>query len=340
MDKWLIDAYDAAMFDLDGVIYRGPEAVPGAAEAVAALRDRGLGIGFVTNNAARTPADVARQLDHLGIPCAPSDVAVSSQALARLMRRQLPRGASILVAGPPALCDEMRRAGFRLVIRHDLRPEAVVQGYHPELPWSLVDEACLALADGAAWYATNADPTRPTERGDVPGAGSQVAILKACFPEREPVIAGKPCTPLLDDMKTQLGSRRPILVGDRIDTDVTGAVRAGIDSMLVLTGAHGKADLVAAPLGQRPTFLGWDVRGLVQPPRRATSADATGSTWTCGQARARAAFDLVAQVEGPLTTWREQLDALWALASLCWHWADRRAVIDAEAALAQLTLVP
>lgn len=340
MTDRLVDAYDAALFDLDGVIYRGPAPVTGAVEALAGLRLIGVPVGFVTNNAFRTPEDISAQLIGLGVACEPAEVIVSSQALARLMSHRLPAGTKVLVAGPPALAAEMARAGFVVVARADEAPAALVQGYHPDLPWSMMDEAAFALARGAAWYATNTDTLRPTDAGMVPGAGAQIAALRACFPGLTPVIAGKPYPPLFEEMPARLGVRHPIFVGDRLDTDVAGARGAGLDTLFVLSGAHGKADLVAAPPEQRPTFLGPDAGALLAAPRRAAAADDGTDAWSVGQARAVVTPGGTIDVAGPVVTPEQQADALWAVANLAWRRADRGAPTDAAAALERLALLP
>jgi len=335
----LIADYDAALFDLDGVLILGPQAVPGATEALSALRAQGARIGFVTNNASRTPQDIATHLGRLGMACAPSEVVVSSQALARLMAGALPTGSVVLVAGPPALAHELADAGFTIVERRADGPAAVVQGYHPDLPWSMINEAALALGDGAAWYASNTDTLRPTDIGEVPGAGAQIAILRACFPEREPIVAGKPYPPMFSEMMTRLDVRHPVFVGDRLDTDISGAVRAGLDSLLVLSGAHRKADLVGADASCRPTHLGWDVGALLAPARR-ISALADGSGWRCGEATAQKTSAADVDLQGALDAVEGQLDCLWALAHLAWHGADRGEPLDVSEALARLDQIP
>lgn len=276
----LVSAYDAALFDLDGVVYRGPEAVPGAAEGLAGIRDRGTRIGFVTNNAARSPQAVVDHLVELGIAATVEDVVVSSQAGARLLAERVAPGSPVLVVGTGALVEQVRLVGLRTVAAGE-QPAAVIQGYHPALPWDLIDRACYAIEDGAFWVATNLDLTRPTELGVVPGAGAQIAAVRAATGE-EPVVAGKPFSPLLRETLRRLAAEKPIFIGDRIDTDIDGAAAIGIDSLFVLSGVHGKRDVLAAD--NRPTHLGWDVRALLQPPAEVV---VEGDGARCGQARVR-----------------------------------------------------
>ncbi|NNG19479.1 HAD-IIA family hydrolase [Naumannella sp. ID2617S] len=305
----LVDAHDAALFDLDGVVYLGPEPVPGAAEGIAALRERGTRVGFVTNNAARTPAAVAEHLVELGVPAEQADVVTSSQAGARLLAERVAADAAILVVGTDALAAEVRAVGLRPVSAGEQPPAAVIQGYHPDLPWRLIDEAGFAIQAGALWVATNTDSNRPTDRGLVAGAGAQINALRQAV-EVDPLVAGKPCPPLLEETVRRLGAERPIFVGDRIDTDIDGAAAVGMTSLFVFTGAHGKAELVAAT--HRPDHLGHDLRALLEP---AAEVELDGDTARCGEGCVRRRGDGFA-VDGPLSTPDQQLDALRALLAL------------------------
>lgn len=291
MTDTVIDRYDAALFDLDGVVYLGPAAVPGAAEGLAALRERGTHIGFVTNNAARAPEAVVEHLGELGIDSTVADIVVSSQAGARLLAERVPAGAPVLVVGTAALAEQVRLAGLRSAVG-DERPAAVIQGYHPQLPWELIDRACYAIHNGAVWVATNLDSTRPTDLGLVPGAGAQIAAVRAAVGV-EPLVAGKPFSPLLNETVRRLAAQRPIFVGDRIDTDIDGAAAVGMDSLFVFSGAHGKHDVIAAL--NRPTHLGPDLRALLQPVAE-TASD--GAVAVSGPARVRLSGPAF-QIEAP-----------------------------------------
>ena len=262
----LISSYDTALFDLDGVIYLGDAAVPGAAETIVALHARGIKVGFVTNNAARSPQTVADHLGALGIPVGPEDIVTSAQAVARLMADQLPVGASVLVTGSPALADEVRAVGLVPVTAADKHPAAVVVGFWPTLTWAEINDACFAVQAGAVWYGCNPDLTRPSLQGEAVGLGAMLTAMKATMPGQEPILAGKPCRPLLEETLRRLGGSRPIFVGDRLDTDIEGAQVVGIDSLFVLSGSHTEADLIAASPGQRPTYVAADISGLLAPP--------------------------------------------------------------------------
>lgn len=309
----LVDGYEAALFDLDGVVYLGPTAVEGAPEGIAALKEHGTRIGYVTNNAARPPQVVVDQLTHLGVPAVLADVVTSAQAGARMLRDQLPQGSRVLVVGTQALADEVSAVGMVPVLQSSEEPVAVIQGYDPQMTWPRLDDACHAVQAGASWFATNTDSTRPTDKGLVPGAGSQIACVQATVTVA-PQVAGKPCPPLLLETLRRLGTEKAIFVGDRLDTDVMGAVAVGMDSLFVFTGAHGKRDLVAAGVDARPTAIGYDLRALLAEPR---TAQVTGDSATCGEQVARV-VDGAVMLDTVPSEREAQLDALWAILQLVW----------------------
>lgn len=257
----LIDDHDVAIFDLDGVVYLGPEPVPGVPEALEKLQRRGVRIGYVTNNAARTPADVAAHLRALQVVADEPDVITSAQAGARVLAERHGPGTRVLALGASGVRTALADVGLVPVTRADEHPVAVLQGFDPDLEWNRLAEAALAIQQGADWVATNTDPTRPTERGLEPGNGSAVAALRTALGQ-EPDIAGKPYVPLMAESLRRLEAEHPVVVGDRVDTDIAGAAAVGADSMLVLTGAHGPAEVFAAVGAERPTYVGWSVGDL------------------------------------------------------------------------------
>lgn len=327
----LIDAYDAAFFDLDGVIYLGPKAVRGATSALAELGSRGVATMFVTNNAARPAQVVIDQLNDLGFQADENNVLTSAQVAVSYLARELPTGARVLVNGSANLVNLVAEAGFVPVETAAERPDAVLQGYDPKMTWARLDEAALALQAGAVWYATNSDASRPTDRGLVPGAGGQIAVLGLVV-GGEPTTFGKPNRPMLAEAVRRTGASRPIFVGDRLDTDIAGAVNAGMDSLLVFTGAHGKADLVAAQPGERPTQIGADVRALLEPPRKVQIGD---TEVVCGEQSVHIG-DGGASIDGHSAKIAQQYDALWALANLAWLHPG----LDVSQALDALDLIP
>jgi HAD superfamily hydrolase (TIGR01450 family) len=253
--KRLRDRYRALLLDLDGTLYRGHEVIEGAPEALAADGQAGRRLVYVTNNASRSPQVVAAHLSELGFAATADDVVTSAQAAARLLAERLDRGAPVLVVGTDDLAAEVEAVGLRPIRRSDGdAPAAVVQGHSPHTAWPDLAEAAYALRTDALWVAANTDRTLPNERGLAPGNGAMVAALRAAS-DREPIVAGKPYAPLLEDALVRAGSRSALVVGDRLDTDIEGANRVGLDSLLVLTGVSTIDELRKAPDGQIPTYV-------------------------------------------------------------------------------------
>ncbi|MFE5708003.1 HAD-IIA family hydrolase [Rhodococcus koreensis] len=257
----LRENYDALLLDLDGTLYQGPQEIPGAREALATGTQPCY---YVTNNASRSPGDVAEHLTELGFAADESTVVTSSQSAARLLAENVAPGSAVLVVGTEALADEVRNVGLRPVRSFEDAPAAVVQGHSPTTDWAILAEATLAIRAGAVWVAANLDSTLPTERGLVLGNGSMVAALRAAT-SREPLVAGKPAAPLMEDAMRRSGCVRPLVVGDRLDTDIEGASNVGLDSLLVLTGVSTAIDVLRAAPEQRPTYLASALDALNRP---------------------------------------------------------------------------
>jgi glycerol-1-phosphatase len=276
-DRPLHEVYDTALLDLDGVIYVGKAAVPGAAEALAKAAAAGMRRAFVTNNASRSPSAIAAQLTGLGVAATAADVVTSGQAAARLLAAELPPGARVLVVGGNGLRLALRERGLRPVSTAAERPAAVVQGFSPDISYGLLSEGVLAVHAGARYVAANADRTLPTARGEEMGNGSLVQSI-AWATGVQPVVAGKPEPPLHREAVQRTGARRPLVIGDRLDTDIEGGVRGGADTLLVLTGVSRPADVVAAPPSQRPAYLSAGLAALLEPQPAVTAAD---GGWRC-----------------------------------------------------------
>lgn len=297
--------YDALLLDLDGTVYQGAEEISGAKEALARCTARQL---FVTNNASRGPDEVADHLNELGIAATPDAVVTSAQVAARLVATHVSPGAKVLVVGAEALAAEVRNVGLIPVWSFDDEPAAVVQGFSPDLCWSHLAEGALAIRAGAAWVASNVDATLPSERGLLPGNGSLVAVLQTAT-GRNPIVAGKPARPIMDDARRVSAAQNPLVVGDRLDTDIAGANAAGLDSLLVLTGVSGALDVILADLAHRPTYVSADLEGLHRAreevrfgPRAAWSAEVVSA-------------DLVVRCADVSPNW---LDGLRAVAPIAW----------------------
>jgi len=278
--------HDVALLDLDGVVYVGAAAVAHAAESLQRARqEHGMRAGFVTNNAARTPAAVAEHLVSLGIPADPASVVTSAQAGARVLSERLPAGARVLTVGGPGVAAALQERGLVPVTSADADPAAVMQGYGPQVCWRDLAEASLALSRGALFLATNADRTIPTPRGRVLGNGALVEALRFATGV-QPVVAGKPEPPLMLESIERTGARHPLVVGDRLDTDIEGATRSGIPALLVLTGVTDWQHLLLAPPALRPTWLARDLRGLLDPhPEAVVRVEGEQALATCGRAR-------------------------------------------------------
>ena len=260
----LAEVYDLAMLDLDGVVYIGAQAVPGAAEHLAQARAAGLHLAFVTNNASRPPEAVAARLRDLDVEADVEHVVTSAQAAARLLRDKFGAGARVAMLGGPGLESSLRAEELEPVSVDADDAVAVASGYGPEVLWRDIMRVAVRVRDGLPWVACNADLTIPTAYGTAPGHGVLVGVLRD-FSGVEPVVAGKPERPLLDETLRRAGGEHPLMVGDRLDTDIDGAINAGCDSLLVMTGVSGIAELVSVPAGRRPTYVAADLRGLMEP---------------------------------------------------------------------------
>jgi HAD superfamily hydrolase (TIGR01450 family) len=257
----LAQDHDCLLLDLDGTVFRGQKATTGAVETLATVEARTL---YVTNNASRAPDEVAQHLIELGFTAAAADVVTSGQSAARLLAAQLPSGSNVLVIGTDSLAAEVRDAGLKSVRMFSDDPVAVIQGHSPETGWADLAEAALAIRSGALWVAANVDRTLPSERGLLPGNGSMVAALRTAT-DQEPQVAGKPEPTLLNDALSRGQFDSPLVVGDRLDTDIAGANAAELPSLLVLTGVSTAADMVFAIPEERPNYVAPDLRSLNAP---------------------------------------------------------------------------
>lgn len=258
----LAAAHDVAMLDLDGVVYIGGTAVRRAPESLAAAREAGLRLAFITNNAARPPAKVAENIRNLGIEATAEDVVTSAQAAAHVLAERLASGTKVVNLGAAGLREPLEAAGL-VPVAVDEDAEAIVTGYNPELLWKDILRAAVRIKDGLFWVASNTDMTFPAAYGIAPGHGVLVDTLRR-FSGVEPVVAGKPSRPLLEETIRRTEADHPLMVGDRLDTDIEGGRNAGIDTLLVLTGVTGLEDLVAAEPQRRPSYISADLGGLLE----------------------------------------------------------------------------
>ncbi|MGA5372995.1 HAD hydrolase-like protein [Streptomyces griseoincarnatus] len=327
----LSEAYDTALLDLDGVVYAGGNAIEHAVPSLAVARDGGMRLAYVTNNALRTPDAVAAHLTELGIPAEAGDVITSAQAVARLIADQVPQGSRVLVVGGEGLRVALRERGLEPVESADDEPVAVVQGYGgPELAWGRFAEASYAVARGLPWFASNTDLTIPSGRGIAPGNGAAVEVVRIAT-GAEPQVAGKPLPPMHRETILRTGAERPLVVGDRLDTDIEGAFNGGVDSLLVLTGVTDGAQLLAAPPRHRPTYVDADLRGLLTGQPEVVG---DGGAFRCGGWTAAAGVGRL-ELDGD----GAPVDGLRALCAAAWTAAgDEVCGLDAGKALARLGL--
>ena len=257
----LCSSYDGLLVDLDGTLLRGSECIPGGPEALARID---LPISYVTNNASKAPAEVADMLTSLGYEADVSQVMTSSMAAVAMAVDSMPKGTTALVVGAPAFATLAEEAGFHVTENADEKPDLVLQGLSKQLTWSELAEGALAIRSGARWIASNTDTTLPTERGFLPGNGAFVKALEVST-ARVPEVAGKPGAEILQRAAKSIGSERPLVIGDRLDTDIAGACAAGMHSLLVLTGVSTEADATAAGPESRPTFVAAGLESLDLP---------------------------------------------------------------------------
>ncbi len=255
----LADPYDAILLDLDGVLYRWPEPIEGAADAVRALRDAGKRIAFVTNNSSRTSAQVVERVASVGVDARPEEIVTSALATATLLAE---RGVgSAFVVGEEGLLEALGNAGIRVVDASADGVDVVVVGFDRGADYTKLKNASVLVERGASLVASNADPSFPAPGGESwPGAGALLAAIETTTGTHGEVV-GKPEPPLFERALASAGGGLPLVVGDRLDTDIAGASRLGWDSALVLTGDADREDVEASLW--KPTFVIDDLSGLV-----------------------------------------------------------------------------
>ncbi|TMK84970.1 MAG: HAD-IIA family hydrolase [Actinobacteria bacterium] len=262
----LAQRYDALFLDLDGVLYRGDRAVPAAPRVVRDLRERHVRIVFLTNNSARMPEQVAEKLLGLGIEAEPEEVLTSALATAAMLRRGGRPGQTAFVIGERGVREALSQAGVELLDGEPERSDLVVVGWDRSADYAKLRTASLLVQRGARLIATNDDAAYPAPDGLWPGAGALLAAVITTT-GASPTIVGKPARPLFEAAAEAVGAAHPLVVGDRIETDIAGASAMGWDSLLVLSGAADRPDLLTADV--LPTYVAPDLTALLEDRRPA-----------------------------------------------------------------------
>ena len=321
----VFDQFETLLLDLDGVIYAGNDAIVDAVESIATLRESGIRVGYITNNSSRKPETIADQLRGFGLVLTPEDVISSAQAGVELLATMIPAGSKVLVVGGEGLRVEVTAAGFELATLSDDKPAAVIQGFAPEVGWKDLAEASYAIQGGAKWVATNQDWTIPREKGLAPGNGTLVSAVHTAVGQL-PIVAGKPERAIFETAMRKFETKGAIYVGDRLDTDVLGANKAGLGSALVMTGVTTRKELLAARADSRPAFILETLKDLRSPY---LSPSKTKRGYKLGNAEVELLGEKVVVSFGD----PKSLDALKAACLTIWNCGTPIHLLDVESAL-------
>lgn len=262
------NGYDGLLCDLDGVVYAGSQPIPGAIETLNTLIDRGIPVAFVTNNASKSATEVANRLITMGVNTDSDHVMTSAQAVVDLLQQQYyPENGPVLVTGSNPLAELIQAAGFGVTSSAADAPQVVVQGFNPELGWRDLAQASFAIQQGASWLASNLDLTIPLANGVAPGNGALVNAVAQATGTRPVLAAGKPAPVMFTSMARRFAMQHPLVIGDRLDTDVLGAVNAGFDGALAETGIHRRKDVTDFQQTVTPRWVIPDLTVLLDDAR-------------------------------------------------------------------------
>lgn len=250
----------AVLFDMDGVLYRGSQVLDGVHELLAFLNGRAVPYACITNNASMTPGQYEEKLAAMGVAMPAARVVTSAIATARHLRAAYPRGTRVFIVGMRGLREALLTDGH--FVEDDVLPELVVQGADFELTYEKLRKATLFIRGGASYIATNPDRTFPSEEGLIPGAGAVTAALVAAT-DTTPLVIGKPAPTMFHVAAAMLEASpaQTLVIGDRLDTDIAGAIAAGMTSALVLTGVTHRAEVDESPV--RPMAIYQDLPALL-----------------------------------------------------------------------------
>ncbi len=333
--------FDVALLDLDGVVYVGEYAVPQAVESIEAARGEGMRPAYVTNNASRTPSEVADHLHRIGLSVTASDVVTSAQAGAHALRDLLADTATVgelsnpagpvLAIGGPGVAVALTERGLTVTRTADDDPIAVLQGFGRDIAWADLVEASIAVSRGVPWVATNPDTSIPTPRGRAPGNGAFIQAVSLATGRRPDLVAGKPFRPLIMESLERTGAQRALMIGDRLDTDIEAGTNSGLATMLVMTGVTDVIDVVTARRAQRADLVCLDLTGLLDSHPPVERIDPTN--WRCADVH-------VTLSESGLCTDADPVDVenplKWALLMRCaaaaaWDTVDAGGTVDLTA---------
>jgi 4-nitrophenyl phosphatase len=259
-EKELLRRLRHLIVDMDGVLYRGSEAIPGTQEFVKFLREQGIGFVLATNNSTRTPRQYVDKLAGMGVSIRPEEVLTSALATADYMAGIALPGSRVFVVGENGLRAALGNAGFELV---EEDAEYVVAGMDFHVCYERLAQATLLIRAGARFVGTNPDKTFPSEQGILPGAGSLLAFLETATGVA-PTVIGKPETAMMEQALARMEAQADTcaVVGDRLETDILAGQRAGLATLLVLTGITDQAMLEQAEV--RPDLVFDDVAHLIR----------------------------------------------------------------------------
>ncbi|NMM98295.1 HAD-IIA family hydrolase [Bifidobacterium olomucense] len=330
-DRPLAETYQLALLDLDGVVYRGKNPVDHAADSIRAAEQTGMTIEYTTNNSSRFQQVVADQLKGFGLDVQPWQVITSSVVAARMVAKAMPKGAKVLVLGAEHLREEVSRNGLTVVNGPEDHPDAVIQGWYPQMTWQMMADVAFAVEAGATYFVTNRDLTIPRELGIAPGCGSMIRAVIAATGVEPVASAGKPESFMYDEARELnaaeghdlVAKDASIAIGDRLDTDIEAGNRGGYDSLAVLTGVTDPTELMLAPAHLRPTFVSPDLRGLLEVQPEPVRAE--DGTWQC---RHECAWFENGSIHASDAT---SVDALRAALCASWEASDKgEALLDAS----------
>ena len=321
----VFDQFETVLFDLDGVIYEGENAIVDSVESIASIRNLGIKVGYITNNSSRKPETIAQQLRGFGLELSEEEVISSAQAGVELLATMIPAGSKVLVVGGEGLRSKVLEAGFDLVASSDDSPAAVIQGFAPEVGWKDLAEASYSIQRGAKWVATNQDWTIPREKGLAPGNGTLVSAVHTAVGQL-PLVAGKPERAIFETAMREFQAENAIYVGDRLDTDVVGANKAGLGSALVMTGVTTRKELLAARSDSRPKYILGTLKDLLSPYREPVK---TKRGYKLGDSEVELLGEKVVVSFGD----PKSLDALKAACLTIWSSGTPIHLLDVESAL-------